>query len=36
MAIVPAGIQGKIDIYAANAANGITNLLLDISSYSAP
>jgi hypothetical protein len=32
MAIVPAGNQGKIDAYA----NGITNLLLDISSYFAP
>ena len=33
MAIVPAGTAGKIDAYA---ANGITNLLLDISSYFAP
>jgi hypothetical protein len=32
MAIMPVSIQGKIDTYA---ANGITNLLLDISSYSA-
>ena len=33
MAIVPASTQGKIDAYA---ANGITNLLMDISSYFAP
>ena len=33
MAIVPAGTQGKIDAFA---ASGITNLLLDISSYFAP
>jgi YVTN family beta-propeller protein len=33
MAIVPASAQGKIDAFA---ANGITNLLLDISSYFAP
>ena len=33
MAIVPAGTQGKID---ADAANGITQLLMDISSYFAP
>ena len=33
MAIVPAGTQGKIDAFA---AGGITNLLLDISSYFAP
>ena len=32
MAIVPAGNQGKIDAYA----NGLTQLLLDISSYFAP
>jgi uncharacterized repeat protein (TIGR03803 family) len=32
MAIVPAGNQGKIDAYA----NGLTNLILDISSYFAP
>jgi YVTN family beta-propeller protein len=32
LAIVPASAQGKIDAYA----NGITNLLLDISSYFAP
>jgi hypothetical protein len=30
---VPAGTQGKID---ADAANGITQLLMDISSYFAP
>jgi hypothetical protein len=33
MAIVPAGSEGKIDAFA---ASGITNLLLDISSYFAP
>ena len=33
MAIVPAGTQGKIDAYA---GNGLTQLLLDISSYFAP
>ncbi len=33
MAIVPASTQGKIDAYA---ANGITQLLMDISSYFAP
>ncbi len=33
MAIVPASTQGKIDAFA---ANGITNLLMDISSYFAP
>ena len=33
MAIVPAGTQGKIDAYA---FNGLTQLLLDISSYLAP
>ena len=33
MAIVPAGTAGKIDAYA---ANGITQLLMDISSYFAP
>ena len=33
MAIVPAGTEGKIDAFA---ASGITNLLLDISSYFAP
>jgi hypothetical protein len=32
MALVPAGNQGKIDAYA----NGLTQLLLDISSYFAP
>ena len=34
MAIVPAGTSGKIDAYA--ATNGLTQLLLDISSYFAP
>jgi uncharacterized repeat protein (TIGR03803 family) len=33
MAIVPAGTQGKIDAYA---GNGLTQLILDISSYFAP
>jgi hypothetical protein len=33
MAIVPAGNQGKIDTVA---GNGMTNLILDISSYFAP
>ena len=33
MAIVPASTAGKIDAFA---ANGITNLLMDISSYFAP
>jgi hypothetical protein len=32
MAIVPAGMDGKIDAYA----YGLTNLILDISSYFAP
>ena len=32
MAIVPAGNQGQIDAYA----NGLTQLILDISSYFAP
>jgi hypothetical protein len=30
---VPAGTQGKIDAYA---GNGLTQLILDISSYFAP
>ena len=33
MAIVPAGNQGKVDAYA---GNGLTQLILDISSYFAP
>jgi hypothetical protein len=32
MAIVPAGNQGKVDAFA----YGLTNLILDISSYFAP
>jgi hypothetical protein len=32
MAIVPAGTAGKVDAYA----NGLTQLILDISSYFAP
>jgi hypothetical protein len=32
MAIVPAGTQGKVEAYA----DGLTNLILDISSYFAP